>query len=88
MGVSDSIKSAGYSPQIAAWGPIREAQDFRARHPDGRMGSDPAQATPEKGRALVMMAAKGLVQELDASAGSRPPAAIAEAHVEGGRHRE
>lgn len=61
-----SIKSAEYSPQIAAWGPIREAQDFRARHPDGRMGSDPAQATPEKGRALVMMAAKGLVQELDA----------------------
>ena len=66
MGVPDSIKSAGYSPQIAAWGPIREAQDFRARHPDGRMGSDPAQATAEKGRALVMMAAKGLVQELDA----------------------
>ena len=62
----DSIKSAEYSPQIAAWGPIREAQDFRARHPDGRMGSDPAQATPEKGRALVMRAAKGLVQELDA----------------------
>ena len=30
MGVPDSIKSAGYSPQIAAWGPIREAQDVRA----------------------------------------------------------
>jgi creatinine amidohydrolase/Fe(II)-dependent formamide hydrolase-like protein len=62
----DSIKSAQYSPQIAAWGPIREAQDFRARHPDGRMGSDPAQATAEKGRALVMMSAQGLVQAVDA----------------------
>jgi creatinine amidohydrolase len=62
----DSIKSAEYSPQIAPWGPIREALDFRARHPDGRMGSDPSLATPDKGRALVMMAAQSLVQELDA----------------------
>ncbi|WP_223416097.1 MULTISPECIES: creatininase family protein [unclassified Pseudomonas] len=62
----DSIKSAKYSPQIAPWGPIREALDFRARHPDGRMGSDPSLATPDKGRALVMLAAQSLVQELDA----------------------
>ncbi|MHC6226826.1 creatininase family protein [Pseudomonas sp. X10] len=62
----DSIKSAQYSPQIADSGPIRESLDFRARYPDGRMGSDPAQATPEKGRALVMLAARSLVQELEA----------------------
>lgn len=62
----DSIKTAGYSPQIAPWGPIREALDFRARHPDGRMGSDPSLATPDKGRALVMLAAQSLVKELDA----------------------
>jgi creatinine amidohydrolase/Fe(II)-dependent formamide hydrolase-like protein len=62
----DAIKSAQYSPQIAPWGPIREALDFRARHPDGRMGSDPSLASPDKGRDLVMMAAQGLVQELDA----------------------
>jgi creatinine amidohydrolase/Fe(II)-dependent formamide hydrolase-like protein len=30
------------------------------------MGSDPAQATAEKGRALVMMSAQGLVQAVDA----------------------
>lgn len=62
----NEIKSADYSPQIAASGPIREASDFRARHPDGRMGSDPAQATPEKGRELVTLAAQSLVKELDA----------------------
>ena len=30
------------------------------------MGSDPSLASPDKGRDLVMMAAQGLVQELDA----------------------
>ncbi|MGO4330265.1 creatininase family protein [Cupriavidus sp. 2TAF22] len=62
----DTIKSASYTPQIAASGPIREALDFRARYPDGRMGSDPAQATPEKGAELVKMAAASLARELDA----------------------
>ena len=62
----DSIKSADYHPQIAPSGPIREALDFRARFPDGRMGSDPAQATPEKGGALVRLAAQSLVKELGA----------------------
>ncbi|GBL57433.1 creatininase [Pseudomonas citronellolis] len=62
----DFIKSAEYLPRIANWGPIREALDFRARHPDGRMGSDPAQASIEKGRQLVALAAQGLVQEVQA----------------------
>jgi creatinine amidohydrolase len=61
-----SIKHADYSPRIAPSGPIREALDFRARFPDGRMGSDPNQATPEKGRALVELAARSLVKELAA----------------------
>ena len=61
----DSIKTADYSPRIAPAGPIREAQDFRARHPDGRMGSDPALATPEKGGELVALAAKGLVSAVE-----------------------
>ncbi|MDD0977764.1 creatininase family protein [Pseudomonas shahriarae] len=62
----DLIKTADYSPQIASSGTIREAQDFRARHPDGRMGSDPALATPEKGAELVVLAAKGLVSAVEA----------------------
>ncbi|MGV2288845.1 creatininase family protein [Trinickia sp. YCB016] len=61
-----SIKSADYAPQIAPTGPIREALDFRARYPDGRIGSDPAQASPDKGGALVKLAAQSLVRELAA----------------------
>lgn len=69
----ESIKSAAYSPPIAPSGPIREAHDFRLRFPDGRMGSDPAQATPEKGRELVMLAAQGLVRELETFSRERTP---------------
>ena len=62
----DHIKSANYAPQIAPTGPIREALDFRARYPDGRMGSDPALATPEKGGELVSTAAAGLIEDVNA----------------------
>ena len=68
----DAIKAANYAPQVAGSGPIREALDFRARHPDGRMGSDPNLASPEKGGELVAMAAKGLIEEVEAFA--REPA--------------
>jgi len=59
-----AIKTASYSPTIAPSGPIREGLDFRARHPDGRMGSDPALATPEKGGELVKAAAAALITEV------------------------
>jgi creatinine amidohydrolase len=70
----ETIKSAEYSPQIAPSGPIREALDFRARYKDGRMGSDPNQASREKGGALVKLAAESLVQELDAFSREAVPA--------------
>ena len=60
----DAIKSANYAPQVAPTGPIREARDFRARYADGRMGSDPGLATPEKGGELVAVAAKGLLDDV------------------------
>lgn len=68
----DAIKATDYAPQIAPTGPIRDALDFRARFPDGRMGSDPGQATPEKGAELVATAAAALLEELAAFA--REPA--------------
>jgi creatinine amidohydrolase len=67
----DAIKAANYAPQIAPSGPIRESSDFRKRHPDGRMGSDPGLATPEKGGELVKLAASGLIEEV-AAFGAEP----------------
>jgi creatinine amidohydrolase/Fe(II)-dependent formamide hydrolase-like protein len=68
----DAIKAANYAPQIAPSGPIREALDFRARHPDGRMGSDPGLATPERGGALVSLAAKALIDDVAAFGRIKP----------------
>ena len=68
----EHIKAANYAPQIAASGPIREASDFRARHPDGRMGSDPGLATPEKGGELVAAAVRGLIEAV-AEFSAEPP---------------
>ena len=63
-----SRKSADYAPRIAPSGPIREALDFRARYADGRMGSDPALATPEAGGEIVRLAAEGLISDVRAFA--------------------
>ena len=60
----DSIKHAVCTPRIAPTGPIRDALDFRARFPDGRIGSDPLLASPEKGARLIASAAAALIQDL------------------------
>jgi creatinine amidohydrolase len=69
----DQIKAANYAPQVAPTGPIREAADFRARYADGRMGSDPGLATPEKGGQLVQLAARELIKEVETFAGEGWP---------------
>jgi len=60
----ESIKTAKCTPTIAATGPIRDALDFRSRFPDGRMGSDPLLASPDKGARLIAAAATALGQEV------------------------
>jgi creatinine amidohydrolase len=57
------VKSVTMSPRIAPNGPIRDAEDFRRRFPDGRMGSDPSQANIEAGRRIVEVAVNGLIAE-------------------------
>jgi creatinine amidohydrolase len=59
-----SIKTAICRPQIAPTGPIRDALDYRARFPDGRIGSDPALASPEKGARLIASASAALIQDV------------------------
>jgi creatinine amidohydrolase/Fe(II)-dependent formamide hydrolase-like protein len=62
----DRIKTAEYSPRIAPGGPIRDALDYRARFPDGRIGSDPGQASPEKGRRIIDAAVGALLEDVAA----------------------
>jgi creatinine amidohydrolase/Fe(II)-dependent formamide hydrolase-like protein len=71
----DAIKAANYAPRIAPTGPIREAADFRARYPDGRMGSDPAQASPERGAEIVAAAVKALNADVAAFEAEPAPGA-------------
>ncbi len=59
-----SIKSAALSPKIAPTGPIRDAGDYRARFPDGRIGSDPQLASVQKGSQLISAASASLLKDL------------------------
>lgn len=69
----DRIKTADYSPTIAPSGPIRDALDYRARFPDGRIGSDPGQASPEKGQRIIDAAVPALLGDVAAFAAEVTP---------------
>ena len=51
-------------PEAAPAGPIHGPEDFRRRHPDGRMGSDPYLAHPDHGARFLDCAASALVEDL------------------------
>jgi creatinine amidohydrolase len=51
-------------PDPAAAGPIHGPEDFRRRHPDGRMGSDPYLAHPDHGARFLDLAATALAEDL------------------------
>ncbi len=51
-------------PEPSPAGPIHGPDDFRLRHPDGRMGSDPYLAKPEHGKDFLEKAASALTEDL------------------------
>ena len=70
----DRIKTVPpLEPKIAPMGPIRDALDYRARFPDGRIGSDPQQATPALGQELIDASVVGLMDDLRAFAAEVQP---------------
>jgi len=58
----ESIKKVSMSPKIAPNGGFRDAEDFRRRYPDGRMGSDPSLASPEAGEQLFKAGVSDLLE--------------------------
>lgn len=60
----DAQKRVAMDPTIAPLGPIHDAADYRRRFPDGRIGSDPSQASVQAGEKIVAAAVKALTVEL------------------------
>lgn len=56
----EAIKQTPLSPEVASGHKIYGAADFRLRYQDGRMGSNPALATPEHGKQFYELAVKEL----------------------------
>ena len=65
-GYPDARKRVEMSPKIAPEGDFTDAADYRKTFPDGRIGSDPSQATPEKGAEIVKAAKASLIKQVEA----------------------
>ena len=51
-------------------GSLIRTEDYRRRFPDGRIGSDPSQASPEAGKKIVGAAVKAVIAEFRSFANS------------------
>ena len=63
FGYPEAVKSVAMTPRIAPNGPILDADDYRRRFPDGRIGSDPSQANIAAGEKIVAAAVKAVISE-------------------------
>ena len=57
---AERVAKTPMSPERAPDGPIYDAEDYRRRFPDGRIGSNPALATGDIGKRLLAAAAEEL----------------------------
>jgi creatinine amidohydrolase len=62
----EAIKSAEMSPRIAPKGEFHDADDYRRRFPDGRIGSDPSLATAADGAEIVKVAVEEVAADYKA----------------------
>jgi creatinine amidohydrolase len=58
-----AIKRAPLDPPVAAKGGFTDAEDYRRNFPDGRIGSNPALATPEAGKRLYDAAVAAVAED-------------------------
>jgi creatinine amidohydrolase len=59
----DQVRDVEMTPQIAPVGAFGDSEQYRAAFADGRIGSDPSQATPEAGARIIEAAADALVKD-------------------------
>lgn len=59
----EAVKTASMSPRLAPRGPIYDADDYRGRFPDGRIGSDPSLSSIDAGKRLYEAAVEDVAAE-------------------------
>lgn len=59
----EAIKQGELSPRVAPSGRFTDAEDYRAKFPDGRIGSDPSLADPKDGETLVTLSARAVAED-------------------------
>jgi len=61
----ESVKSAPQDPKIAPNGPILDADDYRRRFPDGRIGADSSLASVDDGEKLYDAAVSDIARDYE-----------------------
>ncbi|MFT7288011.1 MAG: creatinine amidohydrolase [Halieaceae bacterium] len=59
----EQMRDIPLEPRVAPQGRFGDAQDYRRRFPDGRIGSDPSQATIAAGKEIIDVAARALRED-------------------------
>ncbi len=59
----DQVREMELQPKVAPVGNFTDAYNYRDTFPDGRIGSDPTQATVENGETLIQLAADAVAAE-------------------------
>lgn len=59
----DQVRDIALSPTVAPGGGFTDADDYRSRFADGRIGSDPTQATVAAGEEIIKVAGRALRED-------------------------
>ena len=61
----DQVKHVDMNPKIAPLGSFLDADDFKKNFPDGRIGSDPSQATVKHGEKVYAAAVSDVLDDIE-----------------------